>query len=202
MQRILVWDLPTRVGHWLLATAFLVAYLTGEREAWRLVHHMWAGGIVAGVVVFRVVWGLVGTRHARFEAFVRAPRAAFDYLCGLARRNARHYTGHNPAGGWAILLLLALGLTAAVSGWLAYQDAAGEWLGDAHELIVDAMLAVVILHIAGVLVGSLAHRENLARAMVTGYKQGVAGEAIGSIRPWAVVLLLACAAGGGWWLSL
>ena len=106
MQKILVWDWPTRIGHWLMATAFLVAYLTGESEEWRLVH-VWAGGTLAGVIAFRLVWGLVGSRHARFASFVRAPGAAFNYLLSLLRGRPDHYTGHNPAGGLVILLLLA-----------------------------------------------------------------------------------------------
>lgn len=201
MNRILVWDWPTRIGHWLMAAAFLVAYLTGESEEWRLVH-VWAGGTLAGVVVFRLVWGLIGTRHARFWSFLRSPSAAFGYLGSMLRGRPVHYTGHNPAGGWAIMLLLGLGLAAAGSGWLTYQEIGGEWLEEVHEAMVNAMLAVVLIHLAGVLVGSLAHRENLPRAMIDGYKLGEPGEAIRSGRLWAVPVLLACAAISAWWLAL
>jgi cytochrome b len=201
MKKILVWDWPTRIGHWLMAAAFLVAYLTGESEEWRLVH-VWAGGTLAGIVAFRVVWGLIGSRHARFWSFLRSPMAAFGYLGSLLRGSPRHYTGHNPAGGWAIVLLLGLGLAAAATGWPTYQELGGEWLEEAHEVVVNLMLTVVLIHLAGVLVGSLAHRENLPRAMVTGYKLGLPEEAIRSGRIWAVPVLLACAAVSAWWLSL
>lgn len=201
MERILVWDWPTRLGHWLMAVAFLVAYVTGESEEWRLVH-VWAGGTLAGVVVFRLAWGLIGSRHARFASFLRSPSAAKDYLLGLVRGRVAHFTGHNPAGAWAILALLLLGLGAAATGWPVYQDVGGEWLEELHEGVVNAMLAVVLIHLAGVLVGSLAHRENLPRAMVTGYKLGHADEAISGARLWAVPLLLVCALFGAWWLSL
>lgn len=201
MERILVWDWPVRIGHWLMALAFLVAYLTGESEEWRLVH-VWAGGALAGLVVFRLAWGLVGSRHARFFSFVHSPGAAKDYLLGLASGRVAHYTGHNPAGAWAILALLGLGLGAAATGWPAYQDMGGDWLEELHEGVVNAMLAVVLLHLAGVLVGSLAHKENLARAMVTGYKFGAPGEAISGGRLWAVPMLLACALFSALWLSL
>ncbi|HEX8980659.1 MAG TPA: cytochrome b/b6 domain-containing protein [Parasulfuritortus sp.] len=201
MKKILVWDWPTRIGHWLMAAAFLVAYLTGESEEWRLVH-VWAGGTLAGIVAFRIVWGLIGTRHARFWSFLRSPMAAFGYLGGLLRGSPRHYAGHNPAGGWAIMLLLTLGLAAAATGWPTYQEIGGEWLEEAHEVVVNLMLTVVLIHLAGVLVGSLAHRESLPRAMVTGYKRGLPEEAIRGGRIWAVPVLLACAAVSAWWLAL
>lgn len=200
MEKILVWDWPTRVGHWLMAAAFLVAYLTGESEAWRLVHVM-AGGLLAGLVGFRLLWGLLGTRHARFGAFLRPPKEALGYLLRLASGRAPHYTGHNPAGGYAILALLLLGLLAAASGWPVYQDLGGEWLEELHEAVVNLMLLVVGVHVAGVLVGSLAHRENLPRAMFTGYKLGTPAEAIRGARAWAVPFLLASAATAAWWLS-
>lgn len=201
MERILVWDWPTRLGHWAMAAAFLVAYVTGESEEWRLVH-VWAGGALAGIVVFRLVWGLIGSRHARFFSFVRSPKAALAYVGTLLHGQPEHHTGHNPAGGWAIVALLALGLGTAASGWPVYQDLGGEWLEELHELVVNAMLLLVLVHLAGVVVGSLAHKENLPRAMVTGYKQGHADEAISGTRAWAVPLLMACAILGAWWLSL
>jgi cytochrome b len=201
MQRILVWDWPTRIGHWGMAIAFLVAYVTGESEEWRLVH-VWAGGALAGLVAFRVVWGLIGSRHARFTGFVRSPMAAWGYLKGLMSGPVEHHTGHNPAGAWAIVALLVLGLAAAASGWPVYQDIGGEWLEELHEGMVNAMLLVVLVHLAGVLIGSLAHKENLPRAMVTGYKFGRAEEAIIGGRLWAVPVLLACAGFSAWWLGL
>lgn len=200
MQKILVWDWPTRIGHWLMAAAFLLAYLTGESEEWRLVH-VWAGGTLAGVVAFRILWGLIGSRHARFATFLRSPSAAVEYLLGLFRGQPQHCTGHNPAGGWAIVLLLTLGLAAAATGWPLYQELGGDWLEGVHEFVVNLMLGVVFVHLAGVLVGSLAHSENLPRTMVTGYKLGAKDEGISVSGIWAVPLLLACATLSAWWLS-
>ncbi|MCO5761361.1 MAG: cytochrome b/b6 domain-containing protein [Chromatiaceae bacterium] len=188
------------MGHWLMAAAFLIAYLTGESEAWRLVHVM-AGGALAGLAAFRLLWGLIGTRHARFVDFLRSPLAAWHYLSGLATGKAPHHTGHNPAGGYAILALLLLGLLAATSGWPVYQDIGGEWLEEVHETVVNLLLLVVGLHLAGVVVGSLAHRENLPRAMLTGYKLGRPDEAIASGRLWAIPVLIGMAAVSAWWLS-
>lgn len=200
MDKILVWDWPVRIGHWLLVGAFALAWLTGESEAWRLVH-AFAGGTVVGVIVFRLIWGMVGTRHARFTSFVRGPDSVLDYLRGLLSGRPLHTAGHNPAGGWAIVALLALGLLSGASGWLTYNEVGGEWFEDVHEAMTSLMLGVVGLHVGGVIVGSLAHRENLVRAMLTGMKRGTADEAIASSRPWAVLLLLASVAACAWWLA-
>lgn len=200
MNRILVWDLPVRLGHWLLASGFVLAWLTSESEELRLVHAL-AGGAVVGVVLFRVVWGLVGTRHARFAGFVRGPGAAFGYLRGLLTGRAPHATGHNPAGGWAIVALLALGLLSGASGWLTYNEIGGEVFGELHEGLATAMLVLVLVHLAGVVVGSLAHRENLARAMFTGLKRGTADEAILGARPFTAIALAGWVALCAWWLA-
>jgi cytochrome b len=178
MNRILVWDLPVRVGHWLMAGSFALAYVTAESEAWRNVH-VTAGLVFAATIAFRILWGLAGTRYARFSSFVRGPKAVFSYLRSLLTFRPQHWTGHNPAGGWAILALLGFGLVTTLSGLGAYNDFGGEWLKELHEGIAGTMLALVGVHLAGVLVGSLAHRENLVRAMFTGYKRG---EPVAAIR--------------------
>jgi cytochrome b len=197
---ILVWDLPVRLGHWLLAGGFALAWLTGESEAWRLVH-VWAGATVVAVALFRLLWGFVGSRHARFADFVERPAAVVGYLKSLLGRAPQHFTGHNPAGGWAIVLLLVLALAAGASGWFAYQEIGGKWLGEAHEAIASTMLAMVVIHLLGVAVGSLAHNDNLPRAMLTGRKRGTAGEAIANARPLVALLLLVWTASLAWWLS-
>jgi cytochrome b len=97
MSRILVWDLPVRLGHWTLAGSFLIAYATGDSEAWRNVH-VAAGLVFAATIAFRILWGLAGTRYARFSSFVRGPGAVFAYLRSLLTLNPQHWTGHNPAG--------------------------------------------------------------------------------------------------------
>lgn len=200
MKKILVWDWPVRIGHWLLVGAFALAWITGESEEWRLVH-AFAGGTVVGVILFRVLWGLIGTTHARFASFVRGPGAVLEYVTGLFRREESQYAGHNAAGGWAIVGLLSLGLLTGASGWLVYQDSGGEWLEEVHEALASGMLAVAALHVAGVVISSLAHRENLVRAMFTGLKQGRPDEAIASTRPLVLVLLLAWVAVCAWWLA-
>jgi cytochrome b len=107
--RILVWDLPVRVFHWLLVASFAGAWLTAEGEQWRLLH-VSLGYTVLGLVAFRLVWGVFGTRYARFSSFIRGPSAVARYLGNLMHGRPQHYTVHNPAGAVAIVALLLLGL--------------------------------------------------------------------------------------------
>jgi cytochrome b len=197
MQKILVWDWPVRLGHWLMVGGFCLAWLTGDSETFRLVHVI-AGATVLGVATFRLPWGFIGSRYARFVDFVRGPAKVKDYLFSLLRLQPAHHVGHNPAGGWAIVALLALGILTGLAGWATYNDFGGHWLEDLHEGLATAMLTMVIVHIAGVVSGSLLHGENLVRAMVNGRKQGTAEEAIPSARPFGAFLLLVWVAAAGW----
>jgi cytochrome b len=200
VHRIKVWDLPVRLGHWLLAGGFILAWISGDSEEWRLLH-VYAGGVALAVALFRLVWGFMGSRHARFTAFVRRPDAAFQYLKKLNALNPPHYTGHNPAGGLAIVALLALAIAASVSGWLIYQDMFGEWLVTLHSVFATTLLGFVILHLAGVVVGSFVHQENLLRAMITGHKLGNRSEAIHRSRYIAATLLVIWTVAASWWLA-
>lgn len=196
-NKILVWDLPTRIGHWLLVASFALAWLTSESESLRLIH-VSAGYVMGAVLAFRLFWGIAGTRYARFSSFLFAPKQALDYLLSLLRGKASHWIGHNPAGSYAIYAMILLGFATVGSGWATYNEFGGDWMEELHEALPSAMLAVVFIHVAGVAVGSLAHRENLVRAMINGYKNGRAEEAIASQRTfWAallIVLVIAAAA--------
>jgi cytochrome b len=200
MQKILVWDWPVRLGHWLMVGGFIVAWLTSESETFRLLHVI-SGATVLAVATFRLPWGFIGSRYARFVDFVRGPRAVKNYAAGLLKLEPAHHVGHNPAGGWAIVLLLGLGILTGLSGWANYNDIGGDLLAELHEGLAVTMLTVVFIHIAGVLSGSLMHGENLVRAMVSGRKQGMPDAAIRSARPLAGALLLAWVAVAGWWIA-
>ena len=195
-QPVLVWDLPVRVFHWLLAASFLGAFVTAESERWRLLH-VTLGYTVGGLVVFRLLWGLIGTRHARFADFVRGPRAVVRYLRSLLSGRAEHHVGHNPAGALAIVGLLAASVLIVASGWAIFNDVGGEWLEDLHEGAANAMLALVAVHVLGVIVSSRLHHENLVRSMVTGRKLGLPADSIG--QAWRGVAAIMIAAVLGFW---
>ncbi len=189
LQRILVWDIPTRVFHWALALSFAGAFLTAESERYRDLH-LALGYLMFGLIAFRLIWGFVGSRYARFSSFTFRPSEIVAYLKSLLHREPKHYLGHNPAGAVAIFLLLGLGVIATVSGLLLYQEVGGEAFEDLHEGAANLMLAVVFIHIAGVVVSSLLHRENLVRAMVTGYKRsGAPRQAITRSFAWLGVIM-------------
>lgn len=193
-ERILVWDLPTRLFHWLLAGTFAGAWLTADSERWIGVHTA-LGTTFAGLIAFRLAWGFIGSRHARFSSFVTGPGPVKRYLRSILAGRPEHHVGHNPAGGWAVLALLGLGLATAFSGYAAYNDFGGHWLEELHEGAAGAMLALVFVHVGAVLLSSLIHRENLVRAMLNGFKRGSPAEAIRRKRWIAAGALLALVAG-------
>ena len=204
----LIWDLPTRVFHWALAGSFLGAYLLAEEDGSRNLHVMF-GYTVAGLLVFRLLWGFVGSTHARFRDFAYGPGAAVGYLRDLVRGRARDYEGHNPAGSWAIYALLALAAATALTGWLNYNQVGGETFEEIHEVLANAWLVMIVVHVAGVIVASLAHRRNLVVAMITGRRRGGSATAAGweaapkhppaSTGPrWALGSALAAAVLGFW----
>ena len=169
-RSVRVWDLFVRLFHWSLVTSFVVAWFTSHSS--ETIHH-WAGYAAAALVLMRVLWGIVGTRYARFAQFARGPRTVLAYLGAIATgREARHI-GHNPAGGAMVLALLVAMAATALTGWMQTTDQFWgiAWVTRAHDLIAHGLLALVFVHIAGVVLASLRHRENLVRAMVTGHKR-------------------------------
>jgi cytochrome b len=197
--RTLVWDAPVRVFHWLMVLSFAVAYLTAESERWRLVH-VTAGYTMAGLVAFRVLWGLVGTRHARFTDFVRGPRAVLGYFKSIVSRDPEHHAGHNPAGALAIVALLLLAVVTTASGWATYNELGGHWLEETHEAVANGMLLLVIVHVAAVVLSSWMHHENLVAAMIHGRKPVPSQEGIRSAWRSVAALVLAGVL-GFWWLQ-
>ena len=182
-QEIRVWDPLVRIFHWTLVAAFFTAYLS-EGEAMPL--HAWAGYLIGGLILVRVLWGLVGSRHARFSDFVRPPREVLAHVKDVIALKPQRYLGHNPAGGLMIIaLLLSLTLT-VVTGTALYavDEGAGPlapWMSalghgwedgfeEVHEFLANLTLFLVVVHVAGVLVESLLQGENLVRAMLNGRK--------------------------------
>src|SRR5262249_2767803 len=147
-----------------LVLSFFGAYLSGDTDRYRTAHVLF-GYAAAGLVAFRLAWGFFGTRWARFSGFVFSPRAAAAYASSLLARAPQHFTGHNPLGSWAVIGLLALIVLACGTGIATYLKL-GDVFEDLHEVLSNAALALVILHIAAAIASSFLHRENLVRAMV------------------------------------
>jgi cytochrome b len=195
LQRILVWDVPTRVFHWTLALSFAGAYLTAESERYRDIH-LALGYLMLGLLVFRLVWGFVGTSYARFSSFLYEPAAVVAYVRSLLSPQPQHHVGHNPAGGVAILLLILLGLLISISGLGLYWEIGDEDVfEELHEIAANLMLLVVFVHIAGVLISSVLHKENLVGAMFTGYKQAANAISIPRTYAWLGVVMALASAG-------
>jgi cytochrome b len=165
-----VWDPLVRVVHWSVAVAFVVAYFS---HGGYLPVHRATGYLISALVVVRIAWGFVGSAHARFEDFIVGPRRVLSYLALLARSREPRYIGHNPAGGVMIVALLVLLATLCTSGIVldtpSYRDDAG--VKQVHDLLTDAMLGCIAMHVIGVAYTSWRQRENLVAAMITGRKR-------------------------------
>jgi cytochrome b len=198
VPKVLIWDAPVRVFHWLMVLSFAGAYLTAESERWRLMH-VTLGYTMAGLVAFRLLWGLIGTRHARFSSFVQGPGAIARYLRSLVRGRPEHHSGHNPAGALAIVALLTMTLLVAATGWATYNEVVA-WSEDLHEGVASVMLAIVGVHVLAVVLASWLHRSNLIGAMVTGRRLGSPEEGVRSA--WrSVALLMLVAVMAFWWMQ-
>jgi len=164
--RVLVWDPFVRMFHWSMVLAYVVVWLSAEEWAWL---HDQTGYFILVLIGLRVLWGLIGTRHARFGNFLYSPGRTLAYLKKLRSGRPQRYLGHNPAGAWmVVVLLLVLSVTGA-SGLLIGAGGHEFW-EDLHEGLANVSLLVVCFHLAGVLISSLLHSENLVRAMCTGVK--------------------------------
>jgi cytochrome b len=179
-----VWDWPVRVFHWTLAASVICAYVTGESEDFERLHHT-LGWVAAGLIAFRVVWGLMGTRYARFCEFVRGPAQVWSYIKSLRSHAPQHFVGHNPVGAMAVILLMGLTALSVYTGWLALANNAAEWLEEAHEIAANTLITLVLVHVIGVLWSSRTHGENLLKAMLTGRKTAPSGAGIH--RNWGVL---------------
>ena len=169
-KTVRVWDPLVRIFHWSLVLAFSGAYLLGD-DGGQL--HQALGYAVLGLVGFRLVWGLIGSRHARFAGFVPSTRELAGYLKDLVAHREARYLGHNPAGAVMIVALLLALIGTGTTGWLLTTDIfwGSEWMEEVHEALANGTLLLVGLHVAGVIFSSLRQRENLVRAMFTGRKR-------------------------------
>ena len=178
---IKVWDPLIRIFHWSLVLAFMVAYIT--EDDW-ITLHVAAGDLIALLLIFRIIWGVIGTRYARFTQFVKSPSAVIEHLKGMAQFKVSHYLGHNPAAAAMVVALLISLMMLCFSGYvliatenqgvLAGTFFAGfnsHWMEDVHEFFAHFTLLLVFAHIAGVIISSFMEQENLPRAMLVGFKK-------------------------------
>lgn len=184
MRKTYVWDLPTRLFHWSLALLVAFQWASAEVGGFLMDYHVLGGYAILALVLFRVVWGLVGSHHARFANFLRGVGPTLEYARALRANAAPRYLGHNPLGGWMVLALLGMLALQIATGLFASDDAmtrgplmhlvseqASQILTQIHEGSFGVLLALIVLHVASVMAHRIFKGENLARAMVTGYKE-------------------------------
>ena len=176
-QSVVVWDFPVRIFHWLLVISFAGAWITSESEAQQMIHYAF-GYTTVVLVLFRVIWGLVGTRYARFSQFIKGPTETLQHIKALLTGNQHPGLGHNPAGALAMISLMILILLIGLTGYWSVKEFLGDFMSGAHETIANIALGVVVIHIAAAVIMSFMQKENLVRAMVNGKKQGLPEQAI------------------------
>jgi len=186
-EEIKVWDLFVRVFHWTLVAGFFTAYLV-EDEVLGL--HVWAGYLVFSLVVLRIVWGFIGSKHARFADFVFGPGKVASYTKQVITFMATRHIGHNPAGGAMIIMLLLSVLMISFTGFVLYGaetqmglsgdlasalgivgEHSAEAIEELHEFFANLTLLLVFIHVGGVIFESFLHKESLVRSMFTGLKR-------------------------------
>jgi len=183
-RSVRVWDVPVRIFHWLLVALIMTSWVTSEIGDDAMTYHRWSGYSILTLVLFRLVWGFVGSRHARFAAFAYGPRSVLGYARELLQLSPPYYAGHNPLGGWSVILMLISVVLQATTGLFANDDAAAEGplsrlvsasaaslLTTIHRYNFNVLLALIAVHVAAVLFYLIVKRENLIVAMITGRKQ-------------------------------
>jgi cytochrome b len=207
-----VWDLPVRVCHWLLVAAFIASYVTNRLGVSYFRYHVWSGYTVLVLVAFRLLWGLVGTKHARFRNFVRGPVHTLRYTVGWVRGQTQYHPGHNPLGAWMVIALLMALFVQAATGLFGNDEIfnVGPLYGfvtnetslvltSLHRHLFYWLLAAAIVHILAVIAHRLLKKESLVAAMFTGKKAHhvvPASEVIHTSRTWLAVLIV-CILGVG-----
>jgi cytochrome b len=207
-----VWDLPVRLFHWSIVVLIAAAWVTQEFN--KMEWHMRIGYAILTLLLFRVVWGIIGSDSARFVRFLKSPAAALRHLSHLRQREADREIGHNAAGGWMVLLMLALLGVQAGTGLFANDDSATDgplmhlidkdqsnFISKIHSLNFNLILAVIVLHVVAIAAYAVLKRQNLVRPMVTGTKLMPGGTAAPRlVSPLWAALTLAAAAGAVAWL--
>lgn len=210
---VIVWDLPTRLFHWILVTLIAFQYASGEFGVLSMEWHFRLGYATLALIVFRVLWGFAGSRSSRFSSFVRSPVVVARYLLDSLRGRPRSYLGHNPLGGWSVLLMLACVAVQAISGLFSSDDLTEtgplaarvsdrtvELMTRLHHIGRYVLLALIVLHLIAVLMHWAIRRDNLVAPMLHGRKQADAADEVRPVSPWRALALAAVSAAAVWTL--
>jgi len=176
-QSVLVWDVPIRIFHWLLVVSFAGAWLTSESEAQQMIHYAF-GYSACTLVLFRIIWGIVGTRYARFSQFIKGPAETISHIKLLMTGSEHSSLGHNPAGAIAMISLMILILLIGLTGYWSVKEFLGDFMSEAHETISNITLVIVAIHVGAAIIMSFLQKENLVKSMVSGKKEGTSDQAI------------------------
>lgn len=209
LRAVHVWDLPVRLFHWSLVLLVIASWASRELDYMEV--HRWSGYAVLTLVLFRVGWGFAGSRHARFADFVRTPRAMRAYMADILAGAKAQHLGHNPAGGWSVMAILACLLVQAVTGlfvtdevlfdgpfFRAVSEQTAHGLKQLHGINFNILLLLIGLHLAAIAFYRLVKREDLVRPMLSGVKWvpvDSPAEDVPRVGWWRAPLVLACAAG-------
>lgn len=177
--QVRVYDLPTRIFHWVFAVLFLIAFIiakTVDDESPTYPYHMLAGMVLVTSVILRILWGILGSHYAKFNSFILSPKKLFDYLLGIFKPHSPRTLGHNPASSWAALIMIALTLGLGITGYLMTEHYNKRTVKEIHELFANAFIITVIAHVLGVIVHTFKHRDSIALSMIHGKKSHTPSE--------------------------
>lgn len=195
MNKKLVYDLPTRIFHWLFAGLFLFAFIIGKTiddESPTYAFHMLAGLTIGFLVFLRIIWGFLGTRYALFSNFALNPKDLISYFKGFLTNEKIKWPGHNPASSWAGIMMLVLAIGMVTTGFFMTSGGDKDAIKEVHELIANSFIVVALAHVAGLIIHTIRHRDPIGLSMVHGHKQELASsdESINSPRPIVALILL------------
>lgn len=182
-KKIRIWDFPVRLFHWSLVLMFCISWITAKMGGNAMEYHMWSGYMILGLVLFRVLWGLLGSETARFSHFIHGPASVLSYVRTLLKPAYKPSMGHTPPGGWSVISLLLVLATQAISGLFSNDDIANEgplyhlvrkstsnFLSVVHQYSFNVLLGLVALHLAAIIFYHVKLRDNLIKPMITGFK--------------------------------
>lgn len=173
-KSVLVWDKVVRIFHWTIVTGFMLdMFVLAEGKT----PHRWVGYVILAAIAVRLVWGFIGTPHARYNDFIPMPKRVVGYVKSLMKGTEPRYVGHNPAGALMIIALVVMLLTCCITGWMQGLDRfwGVEWLQQLHELTANGIMALAVVHVLAAIIESFRHKENLIKSMVTGRKRAAQG---------------------------